>query len=164
MANKAKVREVVEFIDSTLANKKTVVFNMDAYRDVIDRDVLWALRPELVNDPELLAIDPDDYCGTSMCFAGWAVTYDHQDTLEEGDLNPAYGSRFSRDGGMRSLDLSMDEAEIFHDYYIRNTKDLREACNHWFAEEIFTPEEYAGSRWIPDSFNAAQLERDRVDY
>lgn len=131
MADRKRVREVVEHIDDTLAARKDVAFHMNHWAAAVDHTTLIRLRPELAGDPDVS-------CGTSMCFAGWAVDY-----AELGDLR--FGSVSL--GAQQYLELTDDETMVFYDDEITDTKLLRAACNYYFHDEIFTLDECGGNVW-----------------
>lgn len=156
MANAAKVREVVQYIETTMMKNQRMAFHMASWSQGLGPKSLLNLRPEVADtEDESLRLDIEQgqpHCGTSMCLAGWA---EDMDLYNSNIPRDAFRDSFAAGAGVHVMELEGKEALIFFDYSIQTIQDLKAACNGWFNDEIFEPDEYVGSKWngsraIPD--------------
>jgi hypothetical protein len=134
MADLERVRAVVALIEKVTAKNATK--KNPVKRKFFNMSDWWVENTDAESD----------YCGTSMCLAGWAGAYAKEKPVFLNEVGDSYSTpKISTAGALEDIDdwareyleFSHDEAEVFYATSISSVDELKSALNYYLGEDVF---------------------------
>jgi hypothetical protein len=131
MANRERIKDVLNFIEGMADNEK-LAFDMGSWWSYIVRDPKRGPRVTGFDIPAYLRLQgytTEDVCGTSMCFAGWALY--HRDLSAPTKLLTYHIASEAAD----YLELTGEQAmDIFGSTHVYTVDELRKVISEVLYE------------------------------